>query len=244
MPDVRRCLWLSVLLVLGGCSSATIDRTGWGPVEGTRSDASSALLLVDAYPELQTPGSRSFQLDGKGTTGPGRFGASRIDGALHLLVEVDGVDPPITDRTIEIAGDGTATIPRMIERDRGVLNVFEPPLVLFPTALEAGDEFTQELELRVYPLETPKKLKERASTTLTITDLGVEQYVLGDGGDSIPTRAVRHVLAMDFGPAIVRSTTDRWFVPGRGLVAEESEVVVKVFGLEVERSRSVLRATE
>jgi hypothetical protein len=244
MPDVRHCLWLSLLFVLGGCSStATIDRTGWGPVEGTRSDASTALQLADAYPELEDSGSRAFQLDGKGASGPGRFGAFRIEGALHLLVEVDGAEQPITDRTIEMRDDGVPTVPRMIERDRGVINVFDPPLVLLPLSLEAGDEFTQELELRVYPIERPEKLKEDASTTLTISDLGVEQYVLNDD-EPIETRVVRQVLDMDFGPATVRSTTDRWFVPGRGLVAEESEVVVKVFGVETERSRSVMRALE
>jgi hypothetical protein len=93
---------------------------------------------------------------------------------------------------------------------------------------------TQSLEFIVHPLADRKKVKQRGRAEVTISLVGFQTIRLPDG--QAEAIHVQTKLTVDFGVAKVERTTDEWFQPGVGLIADSFNEEIKVLGVTTEHT--------
>ncbi|GAB4517505.1 MAG: hypothetical protein Tsb0013_21760 [Phycisphaerales bacterium] len=225
---------LPLACILGACASTP-------PVApGVRDGGPTALTPRDTYTgivaaiETGTKSEQRFSItDGDDA---GRTGVRRIephsDGAVVAWI-VEGEERPRHENHLTRDDTGGLVVLRMPNRERDVVTRFEPPFVHFPYTLRQNEPVTQELRMLVADFDSPDRINRRGDSVSTITYLGSADVSQNDQR----TRAavIRTELESTFGPANVVRTTDRWFIPGRGLVGERYEETVRVFGIQSER---------
>lgn len=202
-------------LTPGACRLSEPGRT----VYRTRLGGGDRYLLIERSPTPIQPTSLSAWT-------VRRSEGSTPDGPWTWTVEQSFVT---TDR-------GDAAIASEINHTEGVELTFTPPMIVMPVSLGAdGSEFTQSIRLRVSPIGEPDQTKARGPVRVTIRHEGAD--ALDVDGVALPAQRVVRTFAAQLAPADVVNTTQQWFVPGRGLVADTREEHTRVFGVPTRNNR-------
>ncbi len=238
---------LLAIVLAAGCSGASTPVAGPNGPLGPERPPIAPLTANDAYPQVRAgePATLTYRItDGQDAGQPAALTFTACDrlGALPpvaqpgdhtcLVWTVDAEATPRNTRVWTRAGSGLIVMGIMLNPERRVFSIFDPPLVVFPTVLEPGAPFTQTVSMKV----TDERGRPKEQGTVTLETTLVAQQDLSLAGRSVETARVRSVFRANLKNARILRTTDRWHVPGVGPVMEHFNEEVRVFGLVVERT--------
>ncbi|MCL4210884.1 MAG: hypothetical protein HRU76_08815 [Phycisphaeraceae bacterium] len=126
--------------------------------------------------------------------------------------------------------DGSLRLHASVERDDGSLALFDPPLVVCPPTLSAGEPFASESSMRVVSDANPGRQREKGTARRTISHVGVEHVTTPAG--SFDAHRVEITFLADLTFADADTLTTQWIVPGVGVVREERSRRVTVLGAQ------------
>ncbi len=124
----------------------------------------------------------------------------------------------------------------------GIESTFEPQALFLPAVLNAGDDVVREIAV-----ESKGGLFGSGSGGGTSTVSGIGTQVIEVPAGVYEAFVVDSQLAFSVGPARIKLTQRAWFalnVSGVGVVAEEGEELVRVFGVTAHRQSRVSVLTE
>jgi hypothetical protein len=229
-------LGAALTLALSGCSSTPAPPpSDFGPVR----EAPGAVSLTETRPLLvATSGeaSRRFTIVAGDEEGRTRILQIRAHDDQNIIQRtmLDGDDNPLSLQNFAVAADGNLVSWRDVNYAHEVFTEFKPPMVIFPKELAPARPVTQSLEFIVHPLAERQKVKQRGRAEVTISLVGLQTVQLADG--SADAIHVQTKLTVDFGAANVERTTDEWFLPGVGLIADSFDEQIKVLGVTTEHT--------
>ncbi|MBL0926933.1 MAG: hypothetical protein IBJ11_04670 [Phycisphaerales bacterium] len=160
------------------------------------------------------------------------------DGDIAVSWTIAGESRPRNVRVLRVRADGAVVMPRMINQERAVVSVFDPPLLVFPGEARLGSPVSESCAMKVHPIDDLKKLRERGKATSEVVFEAVGSPPIGLGGAG--ARVVRTIFKSTLEKASAVRTTVRWHAaPGGagGLLAESWEEKIKILGLFGETSR-------
>lgn len=136
-----------------------------------------------------------------------------------------------------VGPEGDLSMAKVVQRDRSVITVFDPPVLLMPARINPGATVRQDVKVTVLELANPKKTKERGTGSLEARFDG--QQILPDGRSVL---VYTTVLDLKLSAARSRRETVRWFAPGGEfrLVRERFEETIRVFGVIIESTEQTL----
>lgn len=150
-------------------------------------------------------------------------------------VRADEKGETVTEETFLRSSDGAVALERSVSHADKVITVFDPPMVVMPARLRAGDPFRQALAIRVHPIENPDTLRDDGPATLELV-YEAEQAVLV-GGEEIAAARVKQVFSAKLKSAQVRTEANLWYGAeggeARGLVARRSREKAMFLGVTV-----------
>lgn len=123
-----------------------------------------------------------------------------------------------------------------------VLTEFQPALRVLPAKLAAGETVSQAVTMIVRPLGKPGTIQNQGPATQVVTHLGLERITVGAGG--FDAHHIRTVLKGSLGGAEVTITTETWYAPGVGIVAETNSQRVTLLGIAVRSSATKLELVQ
>lgn len=188
--------------------------------------------FVIAYEILEGPNSGGVMLvtRAKGLTPTSWLITRRIEGDADALEErAQALDP----------ADGSLVLSHSLNIERGVRVEMNPAPVTVPARIEPGQTLSREMRIRLPLLDNPKRLREKGTAISEITYVGDQRIRTADG--AYETKHLREVFTSRFAAATAVRTTDRWFAPGKGLVAERWSEEVSVLGVVIERTKFAMR---
>jgi hypothetical protein len=150
---------------------------------------------------------------------------------LTKVIEMAGRPP--TERTVTMVRleDGSLAISREVNRAEKVIVEFDPPLVVYPVKLTAGEPFEQKLRMIVHPINDATKVQNQGDAKQTIRYEGTERIQTPLGMlDTIKTVAT---LEADLGGPQVVNETQEWLAKGIGVVAIKEMERTTLFGVRV-----------
>lgn len=161
-----------------------------------------------------------------------------------LTWTLEGEPTPRSEREMVVEADGDLVMSRVTQRDRSVITVFDPPVLVMPARINAGAVVRQDGKVVVYELKNPKKVKEKGDYTL-------EARFDGEVDPGTPEAGARRLrqyttrLVLDLSAAKSERFTTRLFAPpppeGTGeLVSESFEEKIRVLGVTVESTRQTM----
>jgi hypothetical protein len=180
-----------------------------------------ALSPHEAYPDAlraldegEATARRFALIEGEGAPGvmvdetrPGE-----VAGQALIVTTYEGEKQPRRARVIAKRDDGALVMPSMDNIDREVRVVFEPPLLVFPAALDPGATVREQSKMTVHPIDKPARVKERGTGTIDITFVALERIELH--GKPVDAARVRVVFRSDLRAADAEHVTERWLDPG------------------------------
>lgn len=239
MATIRSIGVILLAAVLGGCGGGKQQIAADGP-NGVLRPASAELEGAKANPSSATAEKRFVIAAGK-DVGKTVVVLDRVDGGSIVQTwTIEGEKRPRFERHLIRDDDGALAMREQRSFDRAVVSVFDPPLMVFPAKLAPGESFTMSSKMVVHPIDKPKSIKERGTAKVVITLRGLQS----PGRGKEPADVVRTVFTADLQSADVTRTTDRWVAPGFGLVVEQYEESVKVFGVVVEKTAETFILSE
>lgn len=151
------------------------------------------------------------------------------------------------DRRVEYLStspDGSLLLHASLERGDGSVALFDPPLIVCPPSLPAGDPFTAEAAMRVVSDRHPERQREKGRARRTITHVGLERITTPAG--TFDAHRIEITFLADLAFADADTLTVQWIVPGVGLVQEERSRRVTILGVQGNPTveRLVLSAVE
>lgn len=188
--------------------------------------------FVTAYEILEGPntGGVMLQVRAPGLTPTSWFITRRVEG--------DGVSLEERAQTIDPSGD-SLVLSYSLNFERGVRVDMDPAPITVPARIEPGETLTREMRIRLPLLDNPKRLREKGTAISEITYLDDQRIRTADG--TFDTKHFREVFTSRFAAATAVRTTDRWFAPGKGLIAERWSEAVSVLGVVIERTKFAMR---
>lgn len=249
--------WATVVTVaLGGCAAgpAADDPLELGPLRPPRGTLARADLLPWTSPHFK--GTTRFESIAEGDAPTTRFEIVEGPDTGALLIEtrrpgpterswlvsrrVDGEAGPREERLLVLnSDDGPLLMPEMLNFARGVRVEMDPPTIVLPARIDPAQPITRELRMRLPLLANPRRLRDRGIGTSELT-YPHDQRVRTPAG-IFNAHLLREVFTSRLGTATAVRTTDRWFAPEVGLVAERWTEEVRVLGVVVDRSRQAIR---
>ena len=219
------------------------------PAPGVLATGPDTLTADELYPLITSAidegkgASMAFRIlsgDDKGDTGH-RVVEATDDNTCTVAWHVgDPENEPRHTNHLERDARGNLIVTKMPNRERDVVTRFDPPLIHARPETTRAEERSQDVKMLVADYEDPDDIDRRGSSTNTITYLGDATTTMN--GETVTAMLVRTTLVSTFGPAKVNRTTDRWFVPDRGLVGESYTETVRVFGVvSEEREQEIWR---
>lgn len=151
-----------------------------------------------------------------------------------------GESRPRSERTMLVEADGTLSMSRVVQRDRSVETVFEPPLLVMPARINPGATVRQDVSVTVLDLDKPGRVKERGSALIEASFLGRQEPIGAGAGDAA---GLLYVTKLEIRLSAARSerTTERWFAFPEsglsGLLRERFVETIRVFGVIIESTR-------
>ncbi|MDH3583138.1 MAG: hypothetical protein OER86_02870 [Phycisphaerae bacterium] len=103
--------------------------------------------------------------------------------------------------------------------------VYDPPLPLVPGDLTPGNQTVRQARMTVYSLKNPRKTKNRGTCRVVITAAAARPLRVGSRTYSAIRIHIEYRAKLRL--ASVKSTCSSSYAPGVGLVAEESEEIVR-----------------
>lgn len=233
----RLILCLAAAITLAGCHSAPAPTPSmFGPVRAP----DGAISLEEARPFLvSTSGeaSRQFSIVAGDDAGRTRLLQVRAHDDQNILLRISlmGDEKTQSLQNFAVNAEGNLVSWRDTNYAHEVFTEFKPPMIIFPHELGPDrPAVTQSLEFIVHPLADRQKIKQRGKAEVTISLVGAQAVNTPDGQrDAVH---VRTQLAVNFGAATVERTTDEWFLPGAGLIADSFDEQIKVLGVTTEHT--------
>ncbi len=212
-----------------GCTTVTTTSTTAGAGDGIAMagalPAEGSVAGADLLPGRE--GKESWTSK-EGLLAPGTFEVTTVaDGAAgrHATrtADLETARWSVTDR-------GEVVMHSVDSHPDKTSSLFDPPLLLAPASLAAGEERTVESSMRAVFTATPDRERDHGHATRTV------RY---DRDESIRWRGEQHrakVVTVRFrgelGTATADRTSELWVIPGTGIVAErwtETLTILKVF---------------
>lgn len=211
---------------------------------GVVSERSDALAAREAHPEVWEGDSSAVFRIVSGVDAPGMIQqvsrdctpnetskGSQDPVCVEWRLQSDGTVRSV--RRLERTEDGAILLRSISNEDRGMITEFNPPLMEFPAELQPGSPTTHRVAMRVVSAKS-KRERERGEGSIEITLEGNQQIKVN--GRSLNAVKVRIVFHADLKAAAIVRTTDRWYVPGTGVVRERYEETVKILGVTSEET--------
>jgi hypothetical protein len=159
--------------------------------------------------------------------------------AALMVFAIEGEERFRWRRAIARDDEGRWLLHRFDDGDRWWRTEFTPPSVILDAGATPGAPIERGLAIRVSPLHEPEKTSHKGRGTFTMEIVG-RQRVRGPAGP-VDAIVVRTTLDSRFGVASATSETETWLAHPEGLIAERSEEVIRVLGIETERKRWMYR---
>lgn len=166
--------------------------------------------------------------------------------SFTLMWTLEGEASPRSEREMIVEADGDLTMSRVVQRDRSVITVFDPPVLVMPGRINSGAVIREDGKVVVYELKNPKKVKEKGDFVLEARFEGeVEGGSGGAGGSGGRERLFTTRLELNLSAAKSERTTWRRFAAappaGNGaLVSESFEEKIRVLGVTIESTRQTM----
>jgi uncharacterized lipoprotein YbaY len=171
-----------------------------------------------------------------------------------LTWTLEGEPAPRSEREMIVNSGGDLVMERVTQRDRSVITVFDPPVLVVPARINAGAVVRQDGKVVVYELKNPKKIKEKGDYTLEARYDDEVESTTPEGAppqsaplQGTPRRLRQYTtrLTLDLSAAKSERFTTRLFAPpppqGTGeLVSESFEEKIRVLGVTVESTRQTM----
>jgi len=188
--------------------------------------------ILSSADEVETPSTESVLVEQwQPTDEPDVWHVSLID---------ENSGDVLSDHRMIRRADGAVVVDSVVKHDRGLLVEMTPPKVVMPGTLRVGEEFVQDMRMRLPLIKDPSRVRASGTAQLRMSLLGT-QRIRSAGGQIIRAVRTHEVFTTKLGPSRSERETDRWFVPGVGLVLEQWHERVTVLGVPIERTDRVLR---
>jgi hypothetical protein len=198
------------------------------------SPAAGELTPQDIYPLLAGPSRwRITTGDGAGTEFTRSRGRTELHGATWC-------DQEATRRSEywHIDSSGNLVMGVDVEHDDNAVNLFEPPMVIAPARLRAGQPWKQEVAMRVMDARNPQRQRDAGTGTRTMRY--VEDVVLKTPLGKVAAKRVEIEFEADLRMARALSIATLYVVPGLGSVVEERQDSVRLLKVPIRGSEQVL----
>jgi hypothetical protein len=215
-----------------------VAETEAAPVEAPSVRATARDLSVEVSPSLsyvaREGSSTEVMRIERGPPAPGPDGRMRWTVRRSRAARPDAGFEPMSEQVFVLLDDGSVAIAEDIVHDEQVEVVFDPPMVVMPAELAAGT-FQQTVQMLVHPLGNRARSKGKGPVRQSIQLLGGETIQTPAG--TVEAVHIRQEFVASLNPAEVTNTTDQWFVPRIGLVAEKRSERTLVLGVPLRSSR-------
>lgn len=129
-----------------------------------------------------------------------------------------------------VQADGSLVLHAVDSHPDETTSRFDPPLLLAPAQLPAGESVTAKTAMRAVFTATPKRERDRGTATRTVRYARDEEISWRGSTHRAKVVEVRFTGAL--GSATAERTAELWVIPGEGIVAErwkETLTILKVF---------------
>lgn len=136
------------------------------------------------------------------------------------------------DRRIQywvVDKDGSLLLAAVVEHDEQAVSIFDPPLMIAPAQLAAGESHTAESKMRVVDSKNPRHQRERGTGVNTIEYVGDERVETPLGNLIAKRLKTRFEAKLGLATAVHENTI--WVVADIGVIAEESTQQITALGL-------------
>ncbi len=177
----------------------------------------SAPVRTDGEPmRTPAPGARSPQAP------------VRTDEPFRWSVSLESAGQTVRTLTLQRDPDGSTALVTLAEPAAGRTLSFDPPLLMMPAQLQAG----QVLEDEATATETDDagRTKRTGQATVRIEPTNPPQFA-----HTVPTHGILRTLQIKMGPALIERQTTIAVIAPHIWAGEHSTRTVKVFGLTVDR---------
>lgn len=168
--------------------------------------------------------------------------------AFTLRWTLEGEAEPRSERRMLVTPEGELSMSRVLQRDRSVVTLFDPPVLLMPARLNAGATVRQDVAVTVLEMSNPKKVKDKGSALAEVTYAGTGRMhadsasASSDAGAQPGQRVLVSVLRINLSAAKSERTTSRVF-DDSGLVSESFEEKIRVLGVTIDATRQTMILT-
>jgi hypothetical protein len=118
------------------------------------------------------------------------------------------------------------------------LTKYDPPLLVIPAAMKAGQSITVESNMTVLDRSDPRRKRDSGKCVKTI-HYDADQAVNGPRGRTV-CRRLSTVFRADLGLASVEATSQEWYAESIGLVAEKSEEKISALIFKMGGKRAIV----
>lgn len=224
MKHTLRFCCLTGLFLISGCAATTLPEartfTTIETVEPQEPFKSSDMFIA-------SQGDWRYEIDA-GDAGNGTIVLRRAHDEEYDAMFSDNEN----DRRIQywvVDKDGALLLAAVVEHDEQAVSIFDPPLMIAPAQLAAGESRTAESKMRVVDSKNPRHQRERGTGVSTIEYVGDER-VDTPLGDLVAKRLkTRFEAKLGLATAVHENTI--WVVPDIGVIAEESTQQITALGL-------------
>jgi hypothetical protein len=246
----RIAAWIAAMVMaaaIAGCRSTPRDTPDDLGI-GTAIDGPTTLTAQECAPWIEPAwtGDATERYTVVERSGPARVMViarepGQAPGHWTITRRFEGDAQPLEVTRLRLAPDGGLTLAGASNVERGVRVVLDPPPTAIPARLQRGVPDHAEMSIRLPRLDAPGRLREQGRAERTLTFLGERLVRLGER--ETPAAHVREVFTSRLSAATAVRITDRWYVRGRGLIAERWTEEVRALGVVVESSGRAMRAT-
>lgn len=174
--------------------------------------------------------------------------ARSADGTLAsftLVWTLEGESAPRSEREMVVGPDGDLAMARVVQHDRKVITVFDPPILVMPARLNPGAVVRQDSAVVVYELNNPKRIREKGDATVEARFDGEADLPAEPGAPPNRARVFTTLLRLNLRAARSDRTTTRWFAPPPpggtgGLIRESFEETIRVLGVTIESTHQAM----
>ncbi len=245
MPRLRSACGAALIAVTPlaciSCNGVNKTTDGAGQTAPSATEPLAPFALLERLPAEGTlaardllpgpaAGSEEEWLALEGLLAPNAF---RVRSASAASPHADRIRTRSADiRVMEwsVEADGTVLLHAVDSLPDKTTSLFEPPLLIAPPSLAAGEERSVTSAMRAVLTATPGRERDRGTGTRTIRYDRDEMVRWRGATHRAKVAQVRFVA--DLGSARAERLTELWVVPGEGVVSErwnETLTILKVF---------------
>ncbi len=218
---------LALIPTLLGCTSSNARRAA---VVGTSTPASGEVRGDIAYPRIAGSKRFTFEKSSWGSTESHTTVETYVpqdDGTWLIHTEDDGVRISSTHLARTAKG---VSILDTVDYESATKTFFRGSgLLVMPTIARPEGLYGNTVTVEIYDLDNPHRIKQHGTATRDIEFLATELIVTPAG--TFEAAHIRSVLLMELTSANVTQTDHLWIDSEIGIVAEDSRLQVRVFGL-------------